>query len=100
MKFYKKLVWRRVLPAVLTFLFILINTQVSMARSKSRNSDESAYLQRLSEADRFYEEGNIQRSLRIRTDAKPKFASGGATTSAPPIMDAESERLAPAAKIY
>jgi Zn-dependent protease with chaperone function len=97
----KGLLWRRVLPALLAFAFVLGQAQTSTAaQRRSQNSDESRYLQQLSEADRFYEAGNIQQSLRIRTEIKPKFSASGVTTSAPPILDPTSERLAPAAQIY
>jgi Zn-dependent protease with chaperone function len=100
MKIYKKSIWRRILPALLTFLFVLTNAQISTAKSRNQSSDDAEYLRNLRKADKFLEEGSIQRSLSIRTDAKPKFMSGGVTSSAPPIMDAESDLLAPAAKVY
>jgi hypothetical protein len=100
-KWYKTLLWRRVLPALLSLLLVCVNSQISIAaRANDSSNDEREYLRKLSEADQFYEAGNIKSSLRIRSQIKPRFSSGNAVIKAPPITDPEAENLSPAAKVY
>jgi Zn-dependent protease with chaperone function len=93
---------RRILPALLAFLFVIASAPSTIAKStrRSQSSDEQEYLRKLSEADRFYAEGDVQMSQRIRTSVKATFTAGSAASSAPPIVDPESEKLAPAAQVY
>jgi Peptidase family M48 len=95
---------RRLFIGCLAFLFVLTTAQTPVtaknSKSRTQSTDEQEYLRKLSEADRFYAEGDVQMSQRIRTSVKASFTAGSASSSAPPIVDPESEKLAPAAQVY